>query len=83
MKSGTMTDSSAEQFYQYLTPGNAFQVSEKPEKETNHCIVFCEKLAPNVFNIKKGVAVIEGSGTFFNDGVCMVAPETKIVFVFE
>jgi len=69
--------------YQYLIPPTVFDNSEEVRKDENRCIVFCKKVSPNVFDISKGVAVVGGAKTFFNDGICMIAPSTKVVFVLE
>ncbi len=83
MEREIMPDHAAEEFYRYLIPPDAFMGSERPKKKINHCILFCKKMSPNVFNISKGVAVVEGAETCSNDGICMIAPSTKVVFVFE
>lgn len=66
-----------------LFSSHVCESTKTPMKAANQCIVFCKKMAPNVFDIKKGLAVIRRMETGFNDGVCMIAPETKVVFVFE
>ena len=78
-----MPDRGAEMFYQYLIPSNTLGGDEEYPKGTNRCIVFCKKVSPNVFDISKGVAMVSGDKNFFNDGICMIAPATKVVFVFE
>jgi len=83
MERELMPDYAAEAFYQYLIPSNVFEDSDLPEKEVNHCVLFCKQVAPYVFDIRKGVAVVGGAQDLFNDGICMIAPATKVVFVFE
>ena len=83
MEREIMPDYEAEAFYRRLIPTEVFEGVEGAQKEPNHCVVFCKKVAPNVFDIKKGVAVVNGAKDLFNDGICMIAPATKVVFVFE
>lgn len=78
-----MPNHTSEAFYRHLISQNVFEGPENPKKETNHCIVFCKKVAPNVFDITKGMAMVSGVDGYFSDGICMVAPATKVVFVFE
>ncbi len=83
MESKLMQECETEKFYQYLIPPNVLGGLERQQKEDNHCVVFCKKVSENVFNIRKGIAVVNGVKTCFNDGICMIAPDTKVVFVFE
>lgn len=76
-------DYGAEAFYRYLIPPHVLAGPERSEGAANHCVVLCRKVAPNVFDISKGVAVVDGVRDVFNDGICMIAPATKVVFVFE
>ena len=78
-----MSDHVAKETYQDGLPSYAFGVLGKAKKEENQCIVFCRKIAPNVFDIKQGLAVIRGTETNCGDGICIVAPETEVVLVFE
>ena len=52
-------------------------------KGASECIVFCKKVAPNIFDIQDGFAVVAGAENCFNDGVCMISNFTKVVFVFD
>jgi len=83
MEKELMPDYAAEEFYRYLIPRSAFGGSVEPKKKTDHCVVFCKKVAPNVFDIRKGIAVVAGTKEYFNDGLCMIAPSAKVVFVIE
>lgn len=83
MEREILSDDTAETSYKNLIRQNVFGNSEKPLKVNNHCVVLCKKVAPNVFDIRKGVAVVGGAKNLFNDGICMVAHSTKVVFVFE
>lgn len=49
----------------------------------SECVVFCKKVAPNVFNIRDGFAVVSGTEGCYDDGVCMISNSTKVVFVFD
>jgi len=82
MEKELMPDYAAEAFYQHLIPSSVFAGSDVPEKEVDHCVVFCKKVGPN-FDINKGVAIVNGAKELFNDGICMIAPGTKVFFVFE
>lgn len=53
------------------------------KKGATECILFCKKVTPNLFEIKDGFAVLAGDGDHFNDGVCIIANTTKVVFVFD
>ena len=53
------------------------------KKGESECIVFCKKVAPHIFDIKNGFAVVGGGENLYNDGVCMISNSTKVVFVFE
>ena len=57
--------------------------SDMIKKGESECIVFCKKVAPNIFDIKDGFAVVSGAENCFNDGVCMISHSTKVVFVFD
>jgi len=83
MERENLPEYGAEKFYRSLIPPNIFEPIEEPRRETNQCVVFCKKVAPNVFDIRKGVAVVDGANNLFHDGTCMIAPSTKVVFVFE
>lgn len=83
MERELMPDYTAERCYQRLIPPDFFETSERPKKDANQCVVFCKKVAPNVFDVQRGIAVVGGARTCFNDGACMISPETKVVFVFE
>ncbi|MBF0384338.1 MAG: hypothetical protein HQL27_00560 [Candidatus Omnitrophica bacterium] len=83
MERKIMVDYKAEAFYRRIIPAKSFEEIENAQKEPNHCIVFCKKMAPNIFDIKKGAAVVGGAKDLFNDGICMIAPAMKVVFVFE
>lgn len=50
---------------------------------SSECILFCQRVGPNVFNIKDGFAVVSIDESCYNDGVCMISNSTKVVFVFE
>ncbi|HBG61732.1 MAG: hypothetical protein A2Y03_04730 [Omnitrophica WOR_2 bacterium GWF2_38_59] len=83
MEREIVSDCASEEFYRYLINPSVIDGAEKPKKAPNHCVVLCKKIAPNVFDIKKGIAIVENAGDYFNDGICMIAPTTKVVFVFE
>ena len=83
MEREIMPDYAAEEFYRYLIPPEVFAGPERPKKKVNQCIVFCKQISPDVFKISKGVAVMNGDKMCFDAGMCMVAPETKVVFVLE
>ena len=83
MEREIMPDYGAEVFYQYLISPGIFGGSEEPQPKANRCIVFCKKISPNLYDISKGVAMVAEAKSFFNDGICMIAPATKVVFVFE
>lgn len=53
------------------------------KEECSRCVVFCKKVAPYVFDISKGVAVLEGPENSFNDGIRMIALSAKVVFIFK
>ncbi len=52
-------------------------------ERVSECIIFCERIAPNMFDIKGGVAMISDMESCFNDGVCAIPNVTKVVFVFD
>ena len=52
-------------------------------KGATECILFCKRVTPNLFEIKDGFAVLAGEGNYSNDGVCIIASGTKVVFVFD
>ena len=83
MEKGILANNIAEECDPYLIPFSAFPDFGSSAKKSDHCIVFCKKISPDVFSISKGVAVMNGNKGCFTDGICMVAPETKVVFVFE
>jgi hypothetical protein len=35
---------------------------------------------PDVFDIKKGVAGVDGAKDLLNDGICRIVPATKVVY---
>jgi hypothetical protein len=49
----------------------------------SECILFCKKVSPTIFDIKDGVALLSGTGGYYNDGVCMISNFMKVVFVFD
>ncbi|MDD5069725.1 MAG: hypothetical protein PHV17_03255 [Candidatus Omnitrophica bacterium] len=51
--------------------------------DIDHCIVFCKRVAPNLFDITKGVAMVSGVDGCFSDEICMIVPAMKFVFVLE
>ena len=59
------------------------EVSEIIGKGESECILFCQRVAKNIFNIKDGFAIVPESEHCFNDGVCMISNFTKVVFVFD
>ena len=73
-------DCAAETFNQYFISPNIFESSEKPKNETNCCVVICKRIAPNVFDIRKGVAVVNETKNLFNDEICMIQAATKVIF---
>jgi hypothetical protein len=52
-------------------------------KGVSECILFCKKVAPNMFDIKGGYATVPDAENCFHDGVCMISDFTKVVFVFD
>lgn len=83
MEKEILTSRVAEECCRYFIPPHVFAEHGVSRKKTNHCIVFCKKISPDVFSISKGVAVVNGDEMCFDDGICMIAPETKVVFVIE
>ena len=83
MKKEIMPEYEGELSSRFLFPPHDFEGSKKLKQSENHCVVFCKKVAPNVFDISKGVAVLAGAENLTNDGICMIAPAAKVVFVFE
>jgi len=83
MEREIMPDYDSEEFYKYLIPPNVLEGSEKSKERNNHCILFCKKVNENVFDIKKGIAVVNKDRVFFNDGICMITSPAKVVFVME
>ncbi|MBF0522182.1 MAG: hypothetical protein HQL24_03895 [Candidatus Omnitrophica bacterium] len=59
------------------------KMSALKDDKGSRCILFCKKVGPNLFDIKKGIAVMAGPDHRFQDGVCIIEPSTKVVFLVE
>ena len=68
MEREIMPDYAAEEFYRYLIPRSAFGAPEEHKKETDHCIVSCKKVAPNVSDIRKGIELVDGTKEYLMMG---------------
>ncbi|HOW35183.1 MAG TPA: hypothetical protein PL155_02030 [Candidatus Omnitrophota bacterium] len=83
MEKEIIPDYAVGEFYRYFAPRNVIENPEDRRNEQNLCIVFCKKVAPNVFDISKGVAMLKGEKDSFCEGVCTSVPSAKVIFVFK
>ncbi|MEJ2744207.1 MAG: 4Fe-4S binding protein [bacterium] len=49
----------------------------------SHCAVLCNKLGPNVIDIKNGIAVVARPEDCIGDDACMMACPTKSIFLMS
>jgi hypothetical protein len=80
MKNSAMQKGIVEMYRNRFVQDKGVGLISRGESE---CIVFCKKVAPNIFDIKEGFAVMAGTKDFYNDGVCMISHSTKVIFVFD
>lgn len=80
MKNGNISKGIVTKYKIGVTPDRAVRTRRKAASE---CILFCKRLTPNVFDIKDGFAVVNGVEDCRDDGICMIANFTKVVFVFD
>ncbi len=69
-----------------VRPGMATALSNEGEEgsqESDHCILLCKKLGPNVFFVKNGLAIIDEARARSGTEALSVTCPTKIVFLPE